>query len=90
MTKNIRKFAKTVKPYSTNIFVEQIAGIEPANLPWQGSILPLNYVCKFHKIISAINRPWAWQGYVLPLNYTCILSYLLIKIFKMLVNKQLI
>ena len=62
MTKNIRKFAKTVKPYSTNIFVEQIAGIEPANLPWQGSILPLNYVCKFHKIISAINRPWAWQG----------------------------
>ncbi len=25
--------------------MEQITGIEPAWLPWQGSVLPLNYIC---------------------------------------------
>ena len=27
--------------------VEQATGIEPACLPWQGRVLPLNYACKF-------------------------------------------
>ena len=28
------------------IKLEQVAGIGPANQPWQGCILPLNYTCK--------------------------------------------
>jgi hypothetical protein len=26
-------------------FLEQIGGIEPPTQPWQGRILPLNYIC---------------------------------------------
>lgn len=25
--------------------LEQVAGIEPVYLPWQGNVLPLNYTC---------------------------------------------
>ena len=28
--------------------VEQATGIEPAYLPWQGNVLPLNYACNVH------------------------------------------
>ena len=36
--------------------MEQVTGIEPAYLPWQGSVLPLNYTCscmnKYNKQIK--------------------------------------
>ena len=27
------------------IVMEQVAGIEPASIPWQGIVLPINYTC---------------------------------------------
>lgn len=27
------------------IVMEQVAGIEPASIPWQGIVLPINYIC---------------------------------------------
>jgi hypothetical protein len=29
----------------TSLQVEQVTGIGPAYLPWQGNVLPLNYTC---------------------------------------------
>ncbi len=34
--------------------MEQVTGIEPAYLPWQGSVLPLNYTCVLPIIITLL------------------------------------
>ena len=41
-----RKTNKKVSDQETNEQLEQATRIELAWLPWQGSVLPLNYACK--------------------------------------------
>ena len=37
------------------LLVEQVTGIGPAYLPWQGNVLPLNYTCIAPKGFAIIN-----------------------------------
>ena len=43
--------------------VEQVTGIEPACSAWEADILPLNYTCKYRKMLpqnrSGVKAGWA-------------------------------
>ncbi len=49
--------------YAVFLHMEQMSGIEPPCPPWQGGVLPLNYIC--------MAVAMGLEGGVLPLNYIC-------------------
>ena len=48
--------------------MEQVTGIGPAYLPWQGNVLPLNYTCmsSLGRLENYIKAHKAMQGAILP------------------------